>query len=124
MCFHGVWRGSGAILVSFSFSVYLSIYIESLRNSGKRRENTSDTHTQGILNYSVRSLYSHTNSYNNTVTQCHVDGAHRAWVTCGVMPRLKTGCMLSGTSSLTSQARDHTQRLSRLITEYHGIIVK
>ena len=61
--------------MSFSFSVYLSIYIESLRNSGKRRENTSDTHTQGILNYSVRSLYSHTNSYDNAVTQCHVDGA-------------------------------------------------
>ena len=83
MCFHGVWRGSGAILVSFSFSVYLSIYIESLQNSGKRRENTSDTHTQGILNYSVRSLYSHTNSYDNAVTQCHVDGAlQRAWAAC------------------------------------------
>ena len=25
------------------------------------------------LNYSIRSLYSHTNSYNNAVTQCHVD---------------------------------------------------
>ena len=28
-----------------------------------------------ILNYSVRSLYSHTNSYNNAVTQCYVDGS-------------------------------------------------
>ena len=37
-----------------------------------------------ILNYSVRSLYSHTNSYNNAVTQCHVDGAQRAWATCGL----------------------------------------
>ncbi len=40
-----------------------------------------------ILNYSVGSIYSHTNSYNNAVTQCHVDGAHRAWGTCG--PELK-----------------------------------
>ena len=37
-----------------------------------------------ILNYSVQSLYSHTNSYNNAVTQCHVDGAQRAWATCGL----------------------------------------
>ena len=37
-----------------------------------------------ILNYSVRSLYSHTNSYNNAVTQCHVDGAQRALATCGL----------------------------------------
>ena len=35
-----------------------------------------------ILNYSVRSLYSHTNSYNNAVTQCHVDFAQRAWAAC------------------------------------------
>ena len=34
-----------------------------------------------ILNYSVRSLYSHTNSYDNAVTQCHVDGAQRTWAT-------------------------------------------
>ena len=38
-----------------------------------------------ILNYSVRSLYSHTNSYNNAVTQCHVDGSKGAWDTCAVM---------------------------------------
>ena len=31
-----------------------------------------------ILNFSVRSLYSHTNSYGNAVTQCHVDDAERA----------------------------------------------
>ena len=24
----------------------------------------------------------HTNSYNNAITQCHVDGAQRAWATC------------------------------------------
>ena len=35
-----------------------------------------------ILNYSVRSIYYHTNSYNNAITQCHVDGAQRAWATC------------------------------------------
>ena len=37
-----------------------------------------------ILNYSVRSLYSHTNSYDNDVTQLHVDGAQRAWAICGL----------------------------------------
>ena len=26
-----------------------------------------------IFNYSVRSLYSHTKSYNNAVMQCHAD---------------------------------------------------
>ena len=31
-----------------------------------------------ILNYSVRSLYSHTNSYNDAVTLCHVDGSQRS----------------------------------------------
>ena len=31
-----------------------------------------------IMNYSVWSLYSHTNSYNNAVTQCHVDGSQRS----------------------------------------------
>ena len=25
---------------------------------------------------------SHTNSYNNTITQCYVDGNQRAWATC------------------------------------------
>ena len=35
-----------------------------------------------ILNDSVGSIYSHTNSYNNAITQCHVDGAQRAWATC------------------------------------------
>ena len=35
-----------------------------------------------ILNCSVQSLHSHTNSYNNAIKQCHVDGAHRAWGTC------------------------------------------
>ena len=35
-----------------------------------------------IMNYSVWSLYSHTNSYNNAVTQCHVDFAQRAWAAC------------------------------------------
>ena len=34
------------------------------------------------LNYSVRSLYSHTISYNNAVTQCHVDSADRACAAC------------------------------------------
>ena len=34
------------------------------------------------MNYSVRSLYSHTNSCNVAITQCHVDGAQRAWATC------------------------------------------
>lgn len=40
-----------------------------------------------LLNYSVRSLHSHTNSCNNAVTctQCHVDGAQRPWATCGLM---------------------------------------
>ena len=39
-----------------------------------------------ILNYSVGSrdrCISHTNSYNNAITQCHVDGNQRAWATCG-----------------------------------------
>ena len=31
-----------------------------------------------ILNYSVRSLYSHTNSYSNAVTQCYVHGSQRS----------------------------------------------
>ena len=35
------------------------------------------------LKYFVRSLYSHTNSYNNAITQCHVDGSQGAWATCG-----------------------------------------
>ena len=35
-----------------------------------------------ILNYSVRSLYSHSNSYNDAAKQCHVDAAQRAWATC------------------------------------------
>ena len=31
-----------------------------------------------------RSVYSHTNSYNNAVTQCHIDGSQGAWpATCG-----------------------------------------
>ena len=34
-----------------------------------------------ILNYSVRSIYSHTNSYKNVFAQSHVDGAQRAWAT-------------------------------------------
>ena len=38
-----------------------------------------------ILNYSVRSLYSFTNSYNNAITQCHVDDAQRAWASCDAM---------------------------------------
>ena len=44
-----------------------------------------------ILNYSVRSIYSHTNSYNNAITQCHVDGTQRAWAACayttGILPK-------------------------------------
>ena len=36
-----------------------------------------------IVNYSVRSIYSHTNSHNNAVTQYHFDGAQRVWATCG-----------------------------------------
>ena len=31
-----------------------------------------------ILNYSVRSLYPHTNSYNNAVTRCHIDCSKRS----------------------------------------------
>ena len=65
--------------------------LESLQIASKRNENTSYTHDKKgesmllfspYLNYFVRSLYSHTNSYDNAVRQCHVDGAQRAWATC------------------------------------------
>ena len=34
-----------------------------------------------ILNYRC---ISHTNSYNNAITQCHVDRNQRAWATCEI----------------------------------------
>ena len=40
---------------------------------------------------------SHTNSYNNAITQCYVDGNQRAWATCGFTFRtkLRRFCILS-----------------------------
>ena len=40
-----------------------------------------------ILDYFVRSIYSHTNSYNNAITRCHVDSSQRAWATCALFAR-------------------------------------
>ena len=56
---------------------------ESLEQANTQQEKVSRFYYfSPILYYSERSLYSHTNSYNNVSTQCHVDGAQTAWATC------------------------------------------
>ena len=106
LLFCGVWRRFRTILASFSLPVLLSIYnssalplrniwreiqrsqvklarivLKRLQTPQKRKLYTQQEKVSRfslILNYSVRSLYFHTGSYNNAVTQCHVDGSQRS----------------------------------------------
>ena len=88
-----LWRRFRTILASFSFSV-----MHALQSGIYSSETSPDAiktqviHTKRkgksilffpslILNYSARSLYSHTNSHNNAITQ-YGDGAQRACATC------------------------------------------
>ena len=108
-CFQGVWRYFRAILARFTFSVFLSLYINYIiyreRNTEKlnlarialKRLQTPWKQKLYTQQEKVSRFYyffplfwtipkdrciSHTNSYNNAITQCNVDGNQRAWATC------------------------------------------
>ena len=81
----------------FLWRLFLSVYYIHITRKGK----SILLFFPLILNYYIRSLYSQTNSYDNAVTQCHVDhnAIPRAWATCDITPR----------------AWDHTLSLPNLI---------
>ena len=104
-CFHGVWRCFRSILARFSGILIASLYSSIERNTEKlnlarialnrlqtpwkqklytQQEKVSRFYYIFPLFWTIpyNRCISHTNSYNNAIKQCHVDGDQRAWATC------------------------------------------